>query len=159
MKADRHHEHSKPHIHLRRRHLSSSFNYIENWSKRNPRQWLNHDFHNKTANCVIQSSCTSRLFANQIYSFTSYGVITLTSKQQLFQEKCTDTGAGSKQLRALMAAVNPTKQRPKPSLNNEVQGCKVRLISHVLHGEESSTCTQIFSFHSGLFVSSPLQII
>ena len=66
MKEDRHHKHNKPRIHLRKRHLSSSFNYIDNWSKSKPRQWLNHDFHNETANCVIQSSRIARLFANQI---------------------------------------------------------------------------------------------
>ena len=33
--------------------------------------------------------------------------------------KFTDSGAEGERLRALMAAVNPTMQRPKPSFNNE----------------------------------------
>ena len=48
-----------------------------------------------------------------------------------------------------MAAVNQTKQRPKPSTKNEDLGLRWRFLNHALHSGGCSTYPQIYPAHSG----------
>ena len=63
------------------------------------------------------------------------------------QRKCIDSGAGGKQLRALIAAMNPMKQRPKPLLKQWSLGLQGKdYTSHIAWWGE-------FHMYSNIFIS------
>ena len=63
--------------------------------------------------------------------------------------ECTDNGVEGELKRALMAAGNQAKQRPKPLTKNEELGLCWRLLSYALHGGEQSMCPPNYSIHNG----------
>ena len=61
----------------------------------------------------------------------------------------TQDGAGDEHKQALMAIVNQTEQRPKPSTKNEELGLQWRLLIYALHGGKHSTCPPNYSIQNG----------
>ena len=76
--------------------------------------------------------------------------VSLQSHTRVATLHYTQDGAGDEHQRSLMATVNQTMQRPKPSTKNESQGCIVSFLSYVLHGGGRSTCPPNYSIHNGL---------